>query len=171
MSPEQIQEIIKREQADCDTVCAATARFKKALPSLVPILSSLPSLRFCYYYPHNSSVILAIKTREDLAVVRSLYSGKWDKYKGDLDDGESLRYQATTLNGVHIDCRVTELPPSCQIVEETVLVPETLVPAHTRTTRKLVCNDPTKDKADQPDKVLSVEHAPISEAPEMEEAF
>ncbi len=162
---QKIQNIIEKEQADCDRTVATAHRMRDWIPKYVPILSALPSLRYCYYYA-NEQVIMSVKTREDLAAVRALHKGAWRKSQHNDDGEEMLRYVAE-VEGVQIDIRVTELPPSCRIVEERRDVPETVVPAHTEVTRKLVCTDPTKAEAPR-DKVLSVER---EEARELEGAF
>lgn len=147
------EQLIKNELSNCDRIELNIGKMRLALLSLVPILNTLPSLRFCYYYPESAKIIMSVKTREDLATVRALHKGLWDKSSPPPDDdpNENVRYEATVM-GIMIDIRVSELPPSCCVVET-----EELVPAHTVKIRRLVCNEPGKESAALPDKIISVE--------------
>lgn len=130
--------------ADCDKLIINCAQFRETLPALHPILTALPSLCFCYFYPSQALIILGIRTREDLAVVRSLHKGVWAKkpYEDEDVGGACFHYRAT-VDGVEIDCRVSELPPSCRVVEERIEVP-----AHTKVIQRVVCNEPSREHAE-----------------------
>lgn len=74
------------------------------------------------------------------AVIRVLkhFGGDWDKTPA--PDSDKINYTRTEpLHGFLIRCWCGEPPPSCRIIEEEVEVPEQIVPAHTKTVRKLVC--------------------------------
>lgn len=128
----------------CDDIISNSAKFREAIPALHPILTSLQSLRFCYFYPSQSLIILGIRTREDLAVVRSLHKGVWGKtpYE-DEDVGETCFQYHATVDGVEIDCRVSELPPSCHVEEGRIDVP-----AHVKIIQRVVCNEPSREHAE-----------------------
>lgn len=150
------EKILIDEMELCERAIENVRTLRRALHVLVPILNALPSLRFCYYYPASASIIMSVETREDLGTVRALHKGVWNKNSPPSNDdpAENVRYEATVM-GVLIDIRVSELPPSCQVVET-----EEIIPAHTVKIRRLVCNEPGRESANLPDKILSVETMP-----------
>lgn len=145
MKARQIEDILKSELIGCDRVIEGAHRMRDSLPKLVRFFHSLPSLRFCYFYPGDAKIICGIETRDDWAKVRGLHIGKWAKTDATdyQEEKANLEYSAF-VNGIHINVRVNELPPSCRVVEEVKDVPATRI-----TIRRLVCDDPTKEHAEK----------------------
>lgn len=88
------EQIITAEIELCEQVIENARKMRHTLHAIVPILNTLPSLRFCYYYPATASIIMSVKTREDWAVVRALHNGVWSKKSppNDDDPNENVRY-------------------------------------------------------------------------------
>lgn len=144
-----MQSELETEIEACQNTIDNATRLMEQLPKLVPLFAALKSKRFVFYYPRDAKVICGIRTREDLAKVRAMYKGAWKK--GDVTgySDENLNYEAT-VDGIIIDIRVVELPPSCHVVETTENVP-----ASVRKIRRLICSDPEKDKV--AGEILSIE--------------
>jgi hypothetical protein len=95
-------------------------------------LEALPNASFCAdmldfdHLPHADVV----------SVVRTL-GGKWKKTPSYLDSSK-IDYQ-TKVGDVTVRCYQGQPPPSCKIVEVEELVPEQVIPAHTRKVLKTIC--------------------------------
>ena len=121
-------------EQQCDTSAALIAISRSQLPPLMKALNLIPTT-FCYYYPLTASIILSVKTRADFAPVRALHKGVWEKMPPRFDDNDQIevRYNAV-INGVNVTAYVAELPPSCVLIREEVVVPE-----HTETRQRITC--------------------------------
>lgn len=112
---------------------------EQEFPALLDLINTIDEVHFSYFYPESAKVILSVPTRAMFAPIRALHKGVWQKeIRLDL-----CTYRATLDSGVEIVCDVSELPPSCTIVEETIDVPAK--EAHTITKRKVKCA-PTKEE-------------------------
>lgn len=140
----EIAQLIRDEQMECDQTAVNATILRAQLPVLMPLFHSL-DLRYCYWYHNEAKVIVGIKTREDLAKIRALYTGVWKKEDALFIGNDDIFKYVASINGVTVDVRITELPPSCRVVEEIIEVPAT--EAHTKTIRRLVCSEPTKQDA------------------------
>lgn len=108
------------------------------LPRLAKAMANIPAenVRYCYCCA-LAQVIVNVKTRDDFAHIRALYAGVWKKCIREEAEGEVAVDYTALVSGVLIVANVSELPPSCKIVEEEV--PECVVPAHIK--RRVVCNE------------------------------
>ena len=66
------------------------------------------------------------------------FPGYWNK-KIDENDGKPTIHYTQEVDGITVRCWHGQPPPSCRIVEESVEIPETVIPAHKEIKRKLVC--------------------------------
>lgn len=157
-TPEEIESILKSELSGCDRAIESAHHMRDRIPTLVRFFHTLPSLRFCYFYHADAKIICGIETREDWAKVRALHIGKWDKTDATdyQEEKANLEYSAF-VDGIHINVRVNELPPSCRVVEEIKDVPASRI-----TIRRLVCDDPSKEHAEK-GKVISEQVHPTGE--------
>lgn len=78
----------------------------------------------------HSQVIEVIKAFSNI-------EGDWTKEPG---VGATINYERT-IDDIRVRCWQGAPPPSCQIVEEQVFIPEQVMPARVETRRKLVCKD------------------------------
>lgn len=150
-TPKEIQISLGYELDKINETLENSSLLASQIRELHAFFYSLDSLRFCYFYPSDANVIVGIRTREDLAKIRAMHKGIWAK--GDATgcgDGDIVKYTAR-VNGIGINVHVTELPPSCRVVEE-----KREIPAYTETIRRLVCSEPSEATA-QKGEVLSIE--------------
>jgi len=123
---------LQQELADVDKRVRQSendaATMRNALPQICP---HLETAEWAFFYD-DASIIAGFKTRAAFAPVRAL-AQKWTKDEPTI--GEQT-YRAEVF-GVAFIANVSELPPSCRVVEEIIEVPAR--EAHTETVRKLVC--------------------------------
>lgn len=105
---------------------------ERELPSLAEFFAER-EMHFCYFYPKYTKIICGVATREDFAPIRALHVGVWDK---DVQTSVCT-YRCTLASGIILVCEVSELPPSCKLVEETFVVPA--MPEHTVTKVRVIC--------------------------------
>ena len=103
--------------------------------------ASVSGTGFCYIdidFPSRADVVNILKV---------LHVGKWEKSKVS-NESEKLNYISPPIIGdVAVRLWAAQPPGSCRIVEETVEVPETVVPAHTKIVKRLVCSEPETEAA------------------------
>ena len=116
--------------------------FESELDSLQELFESVPDLLYAYFYPHEAKIIAAVRTRAAFAPIRALHTGKWDKAVSHMDEG--FRYSAISDKGINLIIYVSELPPSCKIIEEQVPVPA--CEAGFKTVRRIVCPATKKEE-------------------------
>lgn len=92
-------------------------------------------------YCFSKQIYFSFSAQADFKRIRHM-TRKWDK---ELDSEGELRYR-TKIDGIELICHVAEAPPSCRFVIETVEVAERIVPAHTKTVKRLICNEETERK-------------------------
>lgn len=63
-------------------------------------------------------------------------AGKWEK----TYETSTVTYKGK-VDGMNLRMYCGALPPNCKVVTETVVVPEHVVPEHTETKTKIVCNE------------------------------
>ena len=97
---------------------------------------SLPPLGYTY-----GPIDFDNLSHNDIVKVMLAFPGKWTKTINNL----RIDYRLQVEDNITIRCYSGEPPPSCQIVEKEVEVPETYVPAHTEKRKVLKC---TGDLAD-----------------------
>ncbi len=73
--------------------------------------------------------------KEVVKLIRAL-GGKWKKSASAT--ANRINYE-TMVDGMIVRCWAGEPPPSCKIVEVEELVPEKVIPAHTRKVTKMIC--------------------------------
>jgi hypothetical protein len=80
-------------------------------------------------------------THEEAIKVMLAFPGKWDKVYNET----TINYRMQHPDGFILSLWMSSPPPNCKIVEEVVNVPEkvTVVAAHKKLVRKIVCNEPT----------------------------
>jgi hypothetical protein len=125
--------------AQAKTMSAAASRFVEknidaALLRIVPVMDSLSES--CDFNPYGGSMWFTCNNREDVVHLLTL-APQWKKE----NVGTGIAYTAT-VEGV--DYRITAiddaLPPTCRVVEKTVLVPEQVIAAHTEVQKVVECN-------------------------------
>jgi hypothetical protein len=104
---------------------------------------------FFYIYPESNQIIASFKTREEFAKIRPLVKGVWEKEVRVYSE-PVVRYKAVAECGILLIIEVNELPPSCKMVEEVVVVPAVLAkPVTQMIVRKVVCRDSSKTTSEQ----------------------
>jgi hypothetical protein len=120
----------------CEEIAKGLALKEKAEKFKSAFEAAESGITFLNLYPEGQ-IICCVKTRADFAPIRALHAGKWSK--GITKENEA-RYSAV-VDGVPISVVVSELPPSCKIIEDVVEVPAS--PARQEIVRRVVCNDAT----------------------------
>ncbi len=85
----------------------------------------------------NNYVDFDFLSHDTVIEVIKVFPGKWNKKVN--EDNETITYTREPVDGWTIRCYCGAPPPNCRIVEETITVPEAIVPAHTTIKRTLVC--------------------------------
>lgn len=93
---------------------------------------------------YNSQIDFDYVDRETLLDVIKAFPEKWNK--SFRPDAGVMDYTAT-FNGITLRCWGAPPPPSCQIIEEEIEVPEQVIPAKKELRRSLNCKGVTKEDA------------------------
>jgi hypothetical protein len=113
---------------------AEMAQRRKVLDWVRRNAAKLDSLPFAPRFWNGFCDYDSLKHTEVVQVILAFPCGHWLKESM----GETVNYIGH-FDGVTVRCWAGEAPPSCQIVEEKVLVPERWVPERWETVRRLVC--------------------------------
>lgn len=140
ISPISIQiAYLSRQQLLADCTKALLILIKNSVESLPDDSKNSISSLCCTTY-------ISVKNREEWASIRSsLPRAKWDREVN--ADEKTIRY-IYHFGMVNLNITVGELPPSCKVIEEEVLIPEEIVPARMEKKRRIVCNEEKKDVDD-----------------------
>ena len=130
---------LEQEFKYLDASVAKADFMKKRLPALKEVFDKIDGLNFVFFYA-DGKVICGVKTRNDFAPIRALHKGVWKKR---VESPDLVEYKAE-IDGITFYVKVSELPPSCHIVEEIVDVPA--VEAHKAVSRRVVCTGGTKEE-------------------------
>lgn len=103
---------------------------KEQFPFFLEQFNKIENPVFVYFYPNDAKIIAQVKTRAEFAPIRAIHKGKWAKGI----DSEKATYRAS-VNDIEVIVHVSEFPPSCRIVEETVHIE-----AHDEIKRTVVCS-------------------------------
>ena len=116
---------LRKTEEKFDSLLNALDRF--------PQLNDL-SVEISYSY-EAESIDFDYLTHEQTIEVIKVLGGKWTK---SLNGTDTIDYK-TTIEGVNFRIFGGQPPPSCQIIEETVIVPSQYTPETTKTIRRLKC--------------------------------
>jgi len=130
-----IQTVIEQIQYRIDQNNAATTR----LFNLSQVLSKFPqlddlSIPISFQYDGHSIDFDYLTHDQTIEVIKVL-GGKWTK---SLNGTDTIDYN-TTIDGVNFRIFAGQPPPSCEVIEETVIVPSHYTPETTKTIRRLKC--------------------------------
>lgn len=121
-----------------------TLRKIRILEALVLVLP--PNLAYPYISSYSGLNYSGLTTESRIEVMQALgCKTPWQKSVNDYDPTKIDYKNTITVLGeeLEVNLDMTDAPPSCQIIEEEVSVPETLVAAHTKIVKRLRC---TADK-------------------------
>lgn len=130
-----MNEKVTNKIADIDQQIKYLEQRKQNLTTAAKALEDCPfTWDFC-----GDSIDFDNLSHDDVIQVIKYFGGKWRKELASHDETKINYIKEESIANFQIRCWNGAPPDTCEIVEEEVEVPEEVVPAHTKTVRKLKC--------------------------------